>query len=200
MPRDDDHPVRAHRLDQQVACGAEGVRTRAGAWVVQREDDVAGDEGGEPVGQDLPRLEVVAEVDQRVVAAEHRTDEGARSVGRRHAGHDVHGHVRVRGLLDRRDLAGLEECGRHPEDPCIAARDERDVLTVACQVEGEAPPVQLDGVAGGVPGQTLALRHPRHVRRVADDVRDPPQDLARLGGEPVLRSRAESDDVHGAGS
>ena len=100
--------------------------------------------------------------------------------------------------LGARGLRGLVHRGGHAEDPGVATTDDGHRRTRPGQVEGEASPVELDGVAAGVALQALALRHPRDVGRVADDVVDPGEHLARLRREPVVRARSEPDDVDGA--
>ena len=156
--------------------------------VVDRQHQVGLGDRAQPLLDDRPRLEPVGEAHHREVAADRRA---------RARGHGLHGaDARAARGSATSAYAGSSAASKTadaiPKTPASPPETTATRSPAQRQVEREPGAVELDGVAGRVPGQAGALRHPVDVRRVADDVVDLGQRRGHLGGEPLVRTRARA--------
>ena len=92
----------------------------------------------------------------------------------------------------------FEHGRRHREDAGIAARDKRDLPSLRGAPQRLARALQLDAIVAGKARLPLALRQPRHIGRIANEILRRLQGPARILGQITGIAGPKTDDVKAA--
>ena len=182
-------------LAQGFQRAAELPGTGLADGVVERDDEACLRDGDKPALDQIPRLEIVRQIDGAEIVAERCADAGCHG---QHGGDAWNDRQLDVAPCPRAGLDGLADGGCHSKDAGVAPRDNSNVVTACRHIEGGVGARDLLAVVGGDAGLVRAQLKPVEIGLVAEEMAGFRDRAAGFRRDLVRIAGAEADDDEAA--